>query len=387
MPRVIYLDNNATTQPLPEVVDAMLPYLREQYANPSSIHQFGQNVRHAVEVAREQVALLIHAIPKEIIFTSGGTESINLAIRGALAMRPDKKQVVTTAVEHSAVLKVMEQLEREGYTVHYVGVDSEGRINEAEWNERLTDGVALASFMHANNETGVMFDVPRLAAIAKERGALVHVDAVQSIGKVPVDVTSWPVHLVSMAGHKFHGPKGVGALWVQRRTRIAPMILGGSQERELRGGTENVAGIVGMGVAAEIAKREVDQSSPSSTMQAVRNMRDSLERGILAAIPIARVSGGQAERIYNTTNISFEGLATEAILILLSEAGICVSSGAACSSGSVEPSHVLKAMGLSDAVRHGAIRFSLSKFNTQAEIDEVVAVMPKLLARLAGLKG
>lgn len=401
MPRTIYLDNNATTQPLPEVVEAMLPYLRDQYANPSSLHRLGQSVRHAVEVAREQVAALIHAAPREIIFTSGGTESINLAIRGAIAMRPERKEIVTTAVEHSAVLKVMEQLEREGYTVHYVGVDGEGRIHEAAWKERLTDGVALASFMHANNETGVMFDVLKLAAAAKERGILVHVDAVQSIGKVPVDVTLWPVHLVSMAAHKFHGPKGVGALWVQRRTRIAPMILGGAQERELRGGTENVAGIVGMGVAADKARNDVEASDQEvgepragkSPVKAahiageVRALRDSLERGILSSIPIARVNGGGAERLYNTTNISFEGLATEAILILLSEAGICVSSGAACSSGSVEPSHVLKAMGLSDARRHGTIRFSLSKFNTQEEIDDVVAMMPTLLAKLTGFKG
>jgi len=377
---MIYLDNNATTQPLPEVVEAMHTCLRDAYANPSSVHQFGQGVRHKVECAREKVAQLIGASPKEIIFTSGGTESINLAIRGGLRIHPHRRRFVTTAVEHSAVLRVAEQLAAEGYTVDYVGVDHEGRLDEAEWAEKITDQTALVSLLHANNETGVMFDVARLAAVAADKGVPVHVDAVQSAGKVPLDVTSWPVQLVSIAGHKFHGPKGVGALYVRRRTRIEPLILGGSQERLLRGGTENVEGIVGMGVAAEIAVRDGAQVA-----EPVRGLRDALEAGVLARVPFSHVSGWGTERIYNTSNIAFEGLEAEAILILLSEAGVCASSGAACSSGSLEPSHVLKAMGIDDRIAHGAIRFSLSRFNAREEIDHVVSILPGLLSRLTVL--
>ena len=380
MPQVIYLDNNATTQPLPEVVDAMTAMLREDYANPSSVHQFGQSVRHQIECAREQVASLVGASAKEIVFTSGGTESINLAIRGALRMNPHRRHLVTSAVEHSAVLRVVEHLEKEGYEVDRVGVDREGRIDEAEWEAKLTDKTALATIMHANNETGVIFDVGQLASIAADKGVPVHVDAVQSVGKVPVDVSSWPVQLVSMSAHKFHGPKGTGVLYVRRRTRLAPLILGGSQERDLRGGTENVAGIIGMGMTAEAAKGQSE-----ATAKTVRGLRDSLEAGILAGVPFAHVNGGLAERIYNTTNISFEGLEAEAILLLLSEAGICASSGAACSSGSLEPSHVLKAMGVDERIAHGAIRFSLSRFNTQKEIDHVVATIPNLLRKLTAL--
>lgn len=380
MQDVIYLDNNATTPLLPEVVEAMLPFLREAYANPSSVHQFGQSVRHQVECAREEVARLIGAASKEMIFTSGGTESINLAIRGVLGVEPDRRHVVTTAVEHSAVLRVTEQLQAEGYTVHYVGVDGDGRLDEAEWEARLTDRTALATLMHANNETGVIFDVPRLAAIAADRGVPVHVDAAQSVGKLAVDVSFWPVQLVSLAAHKFHGPKGVGALYVRRRTRVTPLIMGGGQERKLRGGTEHVAGIVGMGVAAKIAQRD-----SADVVATVGSLRDSLEAGILSKVPFAHVNGRGAERIYNTTNISFEGLGAEAILILLSEAGICASSGAACSSGSLEPSHVLKAMGIEERIAHGAIRFSLSRFNTQEEIDRTVSIVPGLLSRLTVL--
>ena len=377
---MIYLDNNATTQPLPEVIEAMRACLHDAYANPSSVHQFGQTVRHKVECAREKIAELLAASPKEIIFTSGGTESINLAIRGGLRIHPHRRRFVTTAVEHSAVLRVAEQLAAEGYTVDYVGVDRDGRLNEAEWAEKITDQTALVSLIHANNETGVMFDVPRLAAVAAQKGVPIHVDAVQSAGKVPIDVASWPVQLVSIAGHKFHGPKGVGALYVRRRTRIEPLILGGSQERLLRGGTENVEGIVGMGVASEIAMRDRAQ-----TTENVRRLRDDFESGVRASIPYSHVTGQGAERIYNTSNIAFEGLESEAILILLSEAGVCASSGAACSSGSLEPSHVLKAMGIEERIAHGAIRFSLSRFNTRKEIDQVVSMLPDLLSRLAVL--
>lgn len=377
---MIYLDNNATTQPLPEVLEAMAQAQRDLYANPSSIHQFGQASRHRVEIAREQVARLIGASPKEIIFTSGGTESINLAIRGALAAHPARRRIVTTAVEHSAVLRVVERLTGEGYDVQYVGVDREGRINEAEFEAAITADTGLVSLMHANNETGVIWDVKHLAGLAAKSGVLIHVDAVQSAGKIPVDVSQWPAHLVSLSAHKFHGPKGVGALYVRRRTRIDPQIVGGSQEGELRGGTENVEGIIGMGVAAEVATRECHEVA-----QRIGALRDALEKGILATIPRTHVQSAAAPRIYNTSNISFEGLQSEAVLMVLSEAGICASAGAACSSGSLEPSHVLKAMGLPEAIAHGAVRFSLSRFNTQKEISEVIRELPSILAPLMQL--
>jgi len=380
MQDVIYLDNNATTRPLPEVVEGMLPYLREAYANPSSVHKFGQAARYQVECARERVAALIGAQPREIVFTSCGTEAINLAIRGALRANPNKRRFVTTAVEHSAVLRVADRLKADGYDVEFVGVDREGRVDLDEWRAALTDDTALASIMHANNETGVILDVQTLAGVAAERGVPVHVDAVQSIGKVPVNVTDWPVQLLSMSAHKFHGPKGIGALYVRRRTRLAPLILGGSQERDLRGGTENVPGIIGMMIAAQAILDDGGRS-----MERVRRLRDRLEAGIRGAVPFAHVNGAGAERIANTSNISFEALEAEAILILLSEAGICASSGSACSSGSLEPSHVLKAMGIPPAVAHGAVRFSLSKFTTEEEIDRVVSALPELLSRLTAL--
>ena len=375
---MIYLDNNATTMPLPKVVEAMAANLRDGYANPSSVHQFGQSVRHSIECAREQVALLIGAKPREIVFTSGGTESINLAIRGALALHPERRRIVTTSVEHSAVLRLVENLEGEGYTVERVGVDSQGRIDESHWSEALTDDTALATMIHANNETGVVFDVAQLADVAVKCGAVVHVDAVQSVGKVPIDVSKAAAQLVSLSAHKFHGPKGTGALYVRRRTRITPLIVGGNQESLLRGGTEHVAGIVGMGVAAEAARCD-------EVCVDVGRLRDAFEEGVLAAVPFAHVNGCDAQRICNTSNIGFEGISAEAILILLSEAGICASAGAACSSGSLEPSHVLTAMGIDERIAHGAIRFSLSRFTTRQEIERVVETLPKLLARLTVL--
>lgn len=382
MPDAIYLDNNATTQPLSEVVDAVAECLRTQYANPSSVHQFGQAVRHAVEQARGQVAAIIGAEPKEIIFTSGGTESINLALRGGVAARPGKRRVVTTAVEHSAVLRVAEQLEEENYEVVRVGVDVHGRLNANEWSDALTEDTALASILHVNNETGVIFDVKALAQVAADRGVPVHVDAVQSAGKLPLDVHDWPAAYVSLGAHKFHGPKGVGALYVRRRARLHAQIVGGSQERFLRGGTEHVPGIVGMGVAAMAAKREM-----GGCRERVGAMRDAFERDVLEAVPFARVHGVESPRIYNTSNIGFENLQADAILIVLSEAGICASAGAACSSGSLEPSHVLKAMGIEDRFAHGAIRFSFSRFNTLAEVERVVSALPELLGRLTSLTG
>lgn len=373
----IYLDNNATTKPLDGVVEAMLPFLGSEYANPSSVHRFGQRVRHGLECAREQVARLINAEPKEIVFTSGGTESINLAIRGALAAEPAKRHVITSAVEHNAVHRLATQLVREGYHVDRIGVDHQGRLDYDELEDRVTQDTALISIMHANNETGVLFDVPLICEIAARHGVRVHVDAVQSVGKVPVDVKELPVHLLSLSAHKMHGPKGVGALYVRRRTRLVPVTIGGRQERDLRPGTENVPAIVGFGVAAEEAAR-----LPAERIEAIRQLRDDFEARVRAAIPIARVIGAAANRVCNTANIGFERLQAEALLILLSERGVCASAGAACSSGSFEPSHVLQAMGIDPKIAHGAIRFSLSRFTTAAEIDRAVGVLAEVIPRV-----
>ncbi len=378
---MIYFDNNATTQPLPEVTEAVARCMGEAYANPSSAHQFGQRARHQVECAREQVARLIGASAKEIIFTSGGTESINTALHGMFAGESTRRRVVTTTVEHPAVLRVCERLDARGHAVDYVGVDGDGQMDRAQWQRTVTPETAVASFQHANNETGVVQDVAALAAIAAERGVIVHVDAVQAAGKTPIDVHSWSVNLLSISAHKFHGPKGVGALYVRRRTRLDPLMVGGTQERQLRGGTENVAGIVGMGVAAEIAASRL-----SETIGDVAGLRDAFESGVQAAVPFAHVNGRSAPRVCNTSNVSFAELEAEAILLLLSEAGVCASSGAACSSGSLEPSHVLRAMGVEQRLAHGAVRFSFSRLNTQAEVERVVALLPGLLGRLTALR-
>lgn len=381
MPDFIYLDNNATTKPLPSVVEAVARLTRDDYANPSSVHQFGQSARHEVELARERVATLVGAKPNEIVFTSGGTESINTAIHSALAEHPDRRHIVSTTVEHSAVLRVLERLAAQGYRVDLVGVDQEGRVDADEWSERINDKTALATLMHVNNETGVILDAPELAHVAADRGVPVHVDAVQAADKLLLLLNAWPVQYASLSGHKIHGPKGVGALYIRRKTKVTPLIVGGTQERLLRGGTENVPGIAGMGVAAMQLAGDCLVTGDN-----VQWLRDRLEEGVLRSVPFARVNGAGARRVWNTSNLSFEGLEAEAILLLLSEAGICASSGSACSSGSLEESHVLKAMGVEERWSHGAIRFSLSRFTTEGEIDRVLELLPRLLARLTSLR-
>jgi cysteine desulfurase len=377
-----YLDNNATTRPLESVVAAMEPYLRTEYANPSSLHPPGQRVRYAVECARSQVAGLIGATPGEIVLTGGGTESINLAIRGALGVGQGSQHLITSAVEHSAVHRLADQLAREGHRVDRISVDREGRLDYDELEERATVDTALISIMHANNETGVLFDVRRVCDIAARYGACVHVDAVQSVGKVPVDVDELPVHLLSFSAHKMHGPKGAGALYLRRRTRIEPLLEGGTQEHGLWPGTENVPALIGFGVAAEEAAR-----LPAERACAIRQLRDRFEARVRSAIPIARVIGVGADRVCNTSNITFERLAADAILILLAERGVYASAGAACSSGSLEPSHVLRAMGIEPELAHGAIRFSLSRLTSADEIDAAVDalsdVIPRVRATLA----
>lgn len=372
----IYLDNNATTRPAPQVVEAMMPYLSEWYGNPSSVHRFGQRSRQAIDAARAQAAAAIECAESELLFTGGGTESINTALRGLLAARSPRKRIVTSTVEHSATRELCAQLAREGAEVVEVPVDREGALDLDRLREAVDENTALATIMWANNETGVLFPVGEIARICRVARVPFHCDGTQAVGKIPVNVADQVIDAMSFASHKFHGPKGVGGLFVRRGLRIRPLLIGGPQERSRRGGTENVPGIVGMGAAAELAVAALPE------MRRVAELRDRLERGILARIDDAHVNGRTDHRLPNTTNIGFARLEAEAILLLLSEQGICASAGAACSSGSLEPSNVLKAMGIDARVAHGAIRFSLSRYSTDAEIDHALDVLPGLIARL-----
>ena len=377
---MIYLDNNATTKIAPEVLRAMMPYLEDIYGNPSSVHQAGQESRHAVEEARYQVAEFIGCRAAEVIFTSGGTESDNAALMGVLAWRADKKTIVTSKVEHSAVREPVSYMAKHGYRVIELGVDTLGHLDMDALRIALDDpDVALLSLIWANNETGVIFDIDAIGSLARERRVVFHVDAVQAAGKIPLRFSSRPVDLFSISGHKFHGPKGVGALAIRRGVAFHPFIRGGPQERDRRGGTENVAAIVGMGAAA--ARASLKLSEPAN-MQRISTLRDRLEAGILDVVPESFVNGDKANRTANTTNIGFASLEAEAILILLNQHDICASAGAACSSGSLEPSHVLKAMGIAEKIAHGAVRFSLSEFTTEAEIDQTLHVIPQVISRL-----
>jgi cysteine desulfurase len=380
MKPVIYLDNNATTAVAPEVLEAMLPFLRERYGNPSSMHTFGGEVAHDVTAAREKVAALFHARPTEVLFTSCGTEADNAALRGVLEAQPEKRHLITTRVEHPAVLNLCKHLENRGYRVTYLAVDTQGRLNLDQLRTAISPDTALISVMVANNETGVVFPVAEIGAIAREHGVLFHTDAVQAAGKLALDMTRIPADLVSISGHKLHAAKGVGALYVRRGTKFVPFLIGGHQEHGRRGGTENVAGIVGLGRAVELALAKLD----AETLE-VSRLRDRLERGLLEAIPSARVNGDPSSRLPNTTNISFEYIEGEAILLKLSEEGICASSGSACTSGSLEPSHVLRAMGIPFTAIHGSIRFSFSRYNTGAEVDRVLEVMPRIVAGLRAI--
>jgi cysteine desulfurase len=373
---VVYLDNNATTRPAPEVVEAMLPYLTEYYGNPSSVHRFGQRSRQAIDEARGQVSALINCAEGELVFTGVGTEAINTAVRGILASRGPRKQVITSTVEHSAVRELGKHLSREGIQWTQIPVDQQGTLDLERFESALSDETALVTLMWANNETGVIFPVDRIAALCRSHGVPFHCDGTQAIGKVPVDVKAVPVDAMSFSAHKFHGPKGVGGLFVRRGLRMRPLLIGGSQERNRRGGTENVPGIVGMGKAAELAREGLPQ------MRDVAAKRDRLEQSISLSVDDAHVIGRTDLRVPNTTNIGFARLEAEAILLLLSEQGVCASAGSACSSGSLEPSPVLQAMGIDAKIAHGAIRFSLSKYTTDEEIDRALAVLPGVIARL-----
>jgi len=377
----IYLDNNATTQVAPEVLEAMLPFFTEQFGNPSSIHQFGNKVGRAINKARRQVQTLVGAeFDSEIVFTSCGTESDLTAIMSAVKAQPERTTIITTAVEHPAILAVCEQLEKEGYTIVRLGVDEKGRLDLDEYKSRLNDDVALVTVMWANNESGTIFPVVEMAEMAHEAGVMFHTDAVQAVGKIPLDLKSTKIDMLSLSGHKLHAPKGVGALYLKRGTRFRPTMRGGHQERGRRAGTENTASIVGLGVAAELSQSRIEHENT-----AVRALRDRLEAGILAANSHCFVTGDPDNRLPNTCNIAFEYIEGEAILMMLNKKGIAASSGSACTSGSLEPSHVMRAMGIPLTAAHGTTRFSLSYYNTEEEIDEVIAAIPEVIARLRQL--
>ena len=378
---VIYLDNNATTKVAPEVVEVMMPYLSEFYGNPSSMHSFGGNVASKIKEARQHAANLIGASPGEIIFTSCGTESNGTAIRAAIESNPDRKQIVTSRVEHPAIKNLYETLSKKGYHVIFVPVDNDGRLDLDYLYKSLNDDTAIVSLMWANNETGVIFPVEEISREVKDRGIIFHTDAVQAAGKIPIDVGTTGIAMLSLSGHKFHAPKGIGVLYVRKGTKFSPYMIGGHQEEGRRGGTENVASIIALGKAAELAKQNLDQNGYT----AVGDLRDKLETALLGRITNSMVNGDKEHRLPNTTSIAFEYVEGEAILLLMNEHGICASSGSACTSGSLEPSHVLRAMGVPFTAAHGSIRFSLSRYTTAGEIDFVIEKMPPIIERLREL--
>ncbi|MDY0354284.1 MAG: cysteine desulfurase NifS [Sedimentisphaerales bacterium] len=378
--QTIYFDNNATTRVADEVFEAMQPYFCDLYGNPSSMHTFGGQVGIQVRQAREQVAALLGCHPSEIIFTSCGTEADSTAILGTLAAVPHRRKVITTRVEHPAVLTVCRDLENRGYHVIELGVDKQGRLDLGELESQLDDDTAIVTIMAANNETGTIFPIEKIAEMVTERGITFHTDAVQIVGKIPLNLSETPIHLLSLSGHKLHAAKGVGVLYVRKGTRIAPFLLGGHQEGGRRAGTENVPGIVGLGKACELAARYMDDENTR-----VKALRDKLESAILASCPDSRINGDPENRLPNTTNISFEYIEGEAILLMLDRFGICASSGSACTSGSLEPSHVLRAMGVPFTAAHGSIRYSLSRYNTEDEVDFTIEKMPQIIERLREL--
>jgi cysteine desulfurase len=374
---MIYLDNNATTRIAPEALAAMRPWLDEAYGNPSAGYRFGREARRAVEHARGQVAALIGAQPEEIVFTSGGTESNNAAIRSALALRPDRRAILTSTVEHSAVEEVVKHHESTGYEARYNPVDSLGHLDLVAWKENLSKGgVALASLMWANNETGVVSPIGEAAAIAAEHDVYFHTDAVQAAGKIPLRVDDLPIHTLSLSAHKLHGPKGIGALWIHRRARFLPSTFGGGQEQERRSGTENVPAIVGFGVAAESALRALDARAE------IAALRDRFEHGVIGAVAGAEINGDPDQRLPNTSNLYFPGIDGEGLLILLDEAGVCCSPGSACSTGQVKPSRIVRAMGHPAARARSSVRFSLSRLTTAAEIDAAIGAVVKAVGKL-----
>lgn len=376
--KTVYADNNATTQVAPEVFEAMKPFLTERYGNPSSMHTFGGDIHKYIDSARESVAGLLGASdPNEIVFTSCGTESDNAAIIGTLRSYPEKRHIITTKVEHPAVFNLCKYLETVGYRVTYLDVDIDGMIDMNELKSALDADTAIISIMYANNETGVLFPVEEIAEVARVRGIVFHTDAVQAVGKIPFKMTNVPVDLAAISGHKLHAPKGVGALYIRKGTKFTPFMMGGHQEHNRRGGTENVASIVGLGVACDLASRKIEEEA-----ERIKKLRDKLESGILEKVPHSKVNGSREKRLPNTANIGFEFVEGEAILLMLDEKGIAASSGSACTSGSLAPSHVLRSMGVPFTFIQGSIRFSLSRYNTEKDIDCILKNLPPIIERL-----
>jgi cysteine desulfurase len=374
---IIYLDNNATTQIDPAVIEEMLPFLTKYYGNPSSGYGFAATARKAINIARERLAALLGCEPTEIVFTSGGTESDNAAINSVLQREPRGKRVVTSAVEHSAVLRPCQDLAKRGCEVTFLGVDRNGNLDLAELEAAIRPGTALVSIMWANNETGVLFPIEKIAEICRERGVLFHTDAVQATGKMPMRLPDTAINFLSLSAHKFHGPKGVGALYVSRRTRFGALIAGGGQENGHRGGTENVASIVGLGKAAELALKYLTEGKCS-----IRSMRDRFEKSVLETVSGTSVNGADATRLSNTSSLSFEGIESSAALLLLDRQGICCSAGSACRTGSQEASHVLRAMNPSANGARRSLRFSFGRFNTDTEIDRAIEIVPRVIEKL-----
>lgn len=375
--KLYYFDNNATTRVAPEVVEAMLPFFTERWGNASSAYSFGHDLMKPIEEAREKVAALVHADPREIVFTSCGTESNNSAIHSAIRLNPKKKHIITTAVEHSANIKYCKFLETQGYKVTWLPVEPDGSLDVHLLVEAIRPDTAIVSVMWANNETGVLFPIDEIAAICQGHDVLFHTDAVQVAGKIKIDVQALGVDFLSLSAHKLHAPKGIGMLYVKKRTPYQPLIIGGQQERGRRGGTENVPYIIGFGRAAELALANVHDENTR-----VRHMRDHLENTILKTIPDTARNGSKQHRLPNTSNLAFMGAEAEAILLMLNHAGICASSGSACTTGSIEPSHVLTAMGLGPDAARSSIRFSLGKYNTEAEVDYLLEHLPGIIQRL-----
>lgn len=376
----IYADNNATTRVDEAVFEEMRPYFCELYGNPSSMHFFGGQVQRKIDEARNRTAALLGAQPEEIIFNACGTESNNTAIRSALEALPERRHIITTRVEHPAVLTPCRNLGKKGYRVTELSVDGEGRLDLNELRAAVDEDTAIVSIMYANNETGVVFPVEEAAAIVKAKGALFHTDAVQAVGKIPLNMAASKVDMLSLSGHKLHAPKGVGAMYVRKGVPFRPFMVGGHQERSRRAGTENTAGIIALGKACELAGQYLEDENTR-----VKAMRDRLEAEILRLVPNVRVNGGAAQRLPNTCSVAFEYVEGEAILLLMSEKGICASSGSACTSGSLEPSHVLRAMGVPFTCAHGSIRFSLSRYTTDQEIDAIISEIPPIIERLREL--
>lgn len=374
---LIYLDNNATTQIDPAVVSEMMPFLTEFYGNPSSAYSFGSRVAKSVRKARERVAALLGCEPEEILFTSCGTESNSTAVYSALSLDPDRQHVITTRVEHSAIGKLCEALAKRGTEITWLGVDSNGHIDLAELERSIRPDTAIVSIMWANNETGVLNPIPEIAEICRRKKTLFHTDAVQAVGKIPIKLSQIPVNFLSVSGHKLHCPKGVGVLYVNRRTKFSPFLIGGGQENSRRAGTENVASIVALGKACELAGDFMEHENSE-----VRALRDQFEAGVLERIPGAIVNGDSVNRLPNTTSIAFEGIDSEAVLLVLDKYRICCSAGSACTTGSLHPSHVLKAMGFSNDRARSSLRFSFSRFNSKLDVEHALEVLPQVIAKL-----